>query len=584
MCGNSLLEELIVGDESIKLFDERLLDGKFAGNIKPSNRNEETEKQIKEKERELQKIKSFDAKLTGESIRRAKEIEKDIKALKKNILVKLSGDKYTQDDFYKQKGHYFDELRTLHKQYFTEYDPMRKKEKREQIEAIELKFIKSSIKEKVNEFDSRISNLNMQNPEDRKKQAALMKKKLEYSAIPEQIRNSKTRPYFLWKLNFFEVFQEKGGFDVVIANPPYVNIVNLSENLRDTYKNIFYVTKNKVDLYAYFIEKDLGLLKKGAVLSFIIPQTWKATISFSKLREIIFKKHILYEIVDLDFGVFDAVVKPVIIFVLNQMAIGYKVVVKNQNLEVVNKIHIQEVLSNNQCEIDTQSSNEFKSVFRSIERDAIPLSQIIRFSRGIKTSNDKKFITSKIGKIDNEYHKVFRGKNIKAYTITWGNEYIWYRPDLMRKKEGCLPHSTNFFEAPEKIVTQRVNSSMQLLAAYDNQKRYFLDTVNVSDYEAWRKDIPMKFICALLNSAAINFYYCNKYRMPTIGGYELHSIPIKLGVREAREKIICLFDKIIGLDSENKKKKRELMLRIDQIVYDLYGLTKKEIEIIENSF
>jgi len=37
----------------------------------------------------LQRIKSFDAKLTGESIRRAKEIEKDIKALKKNILVKL---------------------------------------------------------------------------------------------------------------------------------------------------------------------------------------------------------------------------------------------------------------------------------------------------------------------------------------------------------------------------------------------------------------------------------------------------------------------------------------------------------------
>ncbi|HBU08263.1 MAG TPA: hypothetical protein DEA99_03515, partial [Candidatus Omnitrophica bacterium] len=84
MCGNSLLEELIVGDESIKLFDERLLDRKFAGNIKVSNRNKEIEKQIKEKERELQKIKSFDAKLTGESIRRAKEIEKDIKALKKN--------------------------------------------------------------------------------------------------------------------------------------------------------------------------------------------------------------------------------------------------------------------------------------------------------------------------------------------------------------------------------------------------------------------------------------------------------------------------------------------------------------------
>src|SRR3989339_86227 len=391
MCGNSLLEELIVGDESIKLFDERLLNLKEPTNNPPQDaRQEELKKQLWEKQKELLDLHAKN-KL---SMSRKKELDSQILAINKELNPKAKKTKpeaYHPVFFVEQADEYFKRLRELHKQFFTEYDPIKKKERRKQIEDIELEFIKSSIKEKVDEFDSKINNLNMQNPKDRKKQAALMKKKLEYSAIPEQIRNSKTRPYFLWKLNFFEVFQEKGGFDVVIANPPYVNIVNLSENLRDTYKNIFYVTKNKVDLYAYFIEKDLGLLKKGAVLSFIIPQTWKATISFSKLREIIFKKHILYEIVDLDFGVFDAVVKPVIIFVLNQMAIGYKVVVKNQNLEVVNKIHIQEVLSNNQCEIDTQSSNEFKSVFRSIERDAIPLSQIIRFSRGIKTSNDKKF-------------------------------------------------------------------------------------------------------------------------------------------------------------------------------------------------
>ena len=35
-------------------------------------------------------------------------------------------------------------------------------------------------------------------------------------------RRNNTRPFFLWKLHFAEAFQEKGGFDVVIANPPYV--------------------------------------------------------------------------------------------------------------------------------------------------------------------------------------------------------------------------------------------------------------------------------------------------------------------------------------------------------------------------
>ena len=37
-----------------------------------------------------------------------------------------------------------------------------------------------------------------------------------------QFRKANIKPFFLWKLHFAEVFNEKGGFDVVIANPPYV--------------------------------------------------------------------------------------------------------------------------------------------------------------------------------------------------------------------------------------------------------------------------------------------------------------------------------------------------------------------------
>ena len=113
-------------------------------------------------------------------------------------------------------------------------------------------------------------------------------------------------------------------------------------------------------------------------------------------------------------------------------------------------------------------------MYSKIENDSIALSSIVEFSRGIKTSNDKRFIVNE--KQNDDCKKVFRGKNIKAYSLNWNKEYIWYRPDLMREKVGCVPYTKDFFETPEKLITQRVNSSSQLLVTYDNSQNYFLDT------------------------------------------------------------------------------------------------------------
>ena len=124
------------------------------------------------------------------------------------------------------------------------------------------------------------------------------------------------------------------------------------------------------------------------------------------------------------------------------------------------------------------------------------------FSRGIKTSNDKRFVIQQ--KANEDCKPVFRGKNIKAYKLNWNNEYIWYRPALMKEKIGSVSYTKEFFEVPEKIVTQRVNSSSQLLAAYDNEQNYFLDTVNVSRYDSWDKKTSLKLLCGLLNSKLIS--------------------------------------------------------------------------------
>ena len=388
---------------------------------------------------------------------------------------------------------------------------------------------------------------------------------------------------FEWRFEFPALLNDNGefvGFDIVIGNPPYVNIANIKP---DTYRNIlkdrYYSAKNKSDLYAFFVEQGFMLLANGSILSYIIPHTWKATDSFLNLREIIFKQNVLIEIVNLEMGVFGAIVKPLIAIFKKECTNNYQVKISNDKFEVESVIDSAEIIEHPFLALDTTSSLMDKKLYNKIEKDSIALSSIIEFSRGIKTSNDKRFILSE--NINDDCKRIFRGKNIKAYSLNWNNEYLWYRPDLMREKVGCVPYTASFFETPEKLISQRVNSSSQLLVAYDNSQNYFLDTTNVSKYSTWDGKTSLKFLCGLLNSKLINFWYCNKYKMPTIGIYELHSIPIKIA--KDQQPYIDLVDQILEQKRENPQADTSaLEAEIDQMVYALYNLTPEEITLIEN--
>ncbi len=389
---------------------------------------------------------------------------------------------------------------------------------------------------------------------------------------------------FEWRFEFPALLDENGdfmGFDIVIGNPPYVNIANIKpDSYRKQLQSLFYSNRNKSDLYAFFIEKGFDLLNKDGVQCYIVPHTWKATDSFKNLREIIFKHHSLVQIVNQKMGVFDAVVNPMIILLKNVFNENYNIDVFDGIGKFKYTINVQEIKTDPNLSIDSESTLEEKILFKSIERCKYRLSDVISFSRGIKTSDDKRFISTEC--VNSEYKKVYRGRNIKAYSMNWAHEYIWYRPDLMREKVGCLPHSKEYFEVPEKLITQRVNSSMQLLVTYDNKQNYFLDTTNVSNYKTWNKHFSLKYICGVLNSKVVNYWYPHKYRMPTIGGYELSSIPIPEASQRQQQEIIDLVDCILSMkEIDSMTDTSSLEAGINRYVYHLYGLTFDEVLIID---
>ncbi len=91
-----------------------------------------------------------------------------------------------------------------------------------------------------------------------------------------------TQRPFDWKAAFPAVF-EKGGFDIVIGNPPYVRM-EFIKAVKPYLSEHYVVAADRTDLYAYFFERGVGLLKDGGRLGFISSSTFFRTGSGEKLR------------------------------------------------------------------------------------------------------------------------------------------------------------------------------------------------------------------------------------------------------------------------------------------------------------
>ena len=104
---------------------------------------------------------------------------------------------------------------------------------------------------------------------------------------------------FNWQEQFPKVF-ERGGFDVVIGNPPYVRIQGIKSNQeRESlyYESNFKSAKGRYDLYILFIEQGLKLINNTGVASYILPHNFMAGNLGAGIRELLSEKHCIEQIV-----------------------------------------------------------------------------------------------------------------------------------------------------------------------------------------------------------------------------------------------------------------------------------------------
>lgn len=109
---------------------------------------------------------------------------------------------------------------------------------------------------------------------------------------------TKDSPTFFWQVDFAEVFSEKGGFDIVIANPPYIRqelLKKITPLLKPLYPE---VAEKSVDAYVYFIEQGRRRIHEGGVLAYITSSTWTRTGQGAALRRHLREKATVRRFID----------------------------------------------------------------------------------------------------------------------------------------------------------------------------------------------------------------------------------------------------------------------------------------------
>ncbi len=246
---------------------------------------------------------------------------------------------------------------------------------------------------------------------------------------------------FDWQKEFPQVF-EKGGFDVVIGNPPYVQLQSMGP-MSDVYARCGFETYNKSgDLYCLFTERGYGLLKPGGLQSFIMPNKWMLVAYGKELRRFMAKTD-LQQILNFgDIQFFEEATIYVCIFVTRKSDVRSDEV---QALSLNQKSYHGDFLHEVQEQLATYPAGTFGETEWSIQPKAhfnilqkmqqgtalkdLPIS----IYRGILTGyNDAFFIDESTkerliaedAKSADLIHPLLRGRDIQAWTTSNDGQYL----------------------------------------------------------------------------------------------------------------------------------------------------------------
>ena len=399
--------------------------------------------------------------------------------------------------------------------------------------------------------------------------------------------------FFLWHTYFADVF-EKGGFDIVIGNPPYIDSEAMCKKmpeLRNIYSSKFSSARGNWDLFVVFIELGILLTNNNGIYSFIVPNKLIAAKYANVLRDKI-KENCIIEIRDYgDVDVFiNACVYPCTIIVSKNNGMNNPLFVKMRNIETkeaCNTISFNTFQDIKFWDVGFVETNRFDVIDKYLSFPTMKTMPFVKIL-GAATVAEAYYIREKVYdsiESPNSFKMVNTG-TIDPYIGFWGISPMQYL-----KGKFMFPR-VNKEDVKSMNIKRYTQSSCSKLIVAGMSKRIEALWDN-GDYLAGKSttlitadsDDVLFFILGVLNSkltsVCINIIF-NSIKMS--GGF------LNIGVRELECMTIPKSDEEIAfIAKEITMRKRvdsnadtsALENKIDNIVYHLYGLTYDEVLVVD---
>ena len=431
-----------------------------------------------------------------------------------------------------------------------------------------------------------------------------------------------------WRVEFAEVF-DQGGFDIALANPPYIRLQKDEGKLGNLYKDVGYETFVRTgDVYQLFFERGCQLLRSSyGLLAYITSNSWLRAKYGERLRRYFSDNYTPLSLLDLGKDVFDsAIVDSSVLLLRSGGANGaFRAVdmdrVPNSDFPPDDRLWGR-VRPSGETPWSILSPPEQRAMDKMVAV-GIPLKQWdVRINSGIKTGYNKAFIidTQTMEELIEQdpgseeiIKPLLRGKDIQRYRAQWTDKWLidshngygnvpaieiedypavkiyldTFFPQLERRQDkGKTPYNLRNcayhrdFEE-EKLFWMDLTDRGRF--SYSDSEMCCINTAYMMTGS------PVKFLCAILNSALSSWFMRNTASTSGMGvtrwfSVFVEEIPIPHISIDQQRPFVRLVDEILEAKaSDPDADTSHLEWEIDRLVYDLYGLTDEEDTAIERS-
>ncbi|MHA1145702.1 MAG: Eco57I restriction-modification methylase domain-containing protein [Candidatus Helarchaeota archaeon] len=376
---------------------------------------------------------------------------------------------------------------------------------------------------------------------------------------------------------------EAGGFDVLMANPPYLSSKEIHDIEKEYFRKSFKTARGQFDLYSLFLERGIELLKQKGHLGYIIPESFLIRSNFASIRKMVLDETNILEIHQVK-GVFEDPKVANIILILQKSkhpASGEFIFTKSDSLLQLQQDSGKR-LGIAQAFFQRTYKNSFPFLTRQ-EQELImkllngntQLSQVIEIHRGEELGK-----TAPLLKDAPEHPSdvpILSGNNVQPYII---------RPPFKYVDKKSLQKKSLYFTP--KIVLRQLGKKLQ--ASIDEEgKMSTLQTIyNIT---LTNNRYSLKNILALLNSTLFNYLYLKLFQekeiFPRILIEHVKMMPIFPPDSKLQSQITKQVDLLITkiragtpLDSEKCSNSRQAL---DKLIHECFGLDAEDINVIQDA-